>query len=184
MRYSRSRAGFTIVELLIVIVVIGILAAITIVAFNGIQTRGENLKTVTAVRNYAAKIMAYKVDNGHYPQYSGWPCLGPHPTSCGKRTSNTTNMCVGGGAGSQTAFDDEMKTLFGGALPAPSSQQMMCRGDLYSGAWFHGNTAGTAAEIMYYVKGNQTCNAGGGLRQVNRVFDTETTGCFMALPAL
>ena len=33
--------GFTIVELLIVIVVIAILASITIVAFNGIQARAQ-----------------------------------------------------------------------------------------------------------------------------------------------
>lgn len=42
--------GFTIVELLIVIVVIGILAAITIVGYNGIQTRGK-----MAVRNQNAQ---------------------------------------------------------------------------------------------------------------------------------
>lgn len=37
-----SRSGFTIVELLIVIVVIGILAAITLVAYNGIQNRAKS----------------------------------------------------------------------------------------------------------------------------------------------
>lgn len=39
MRVNHKQSGFTIVELLIVIVVIGILAAITIVAYNGIQER-------------------------------------------------------------------------------------------------------------------------------------------------
>ncbi len=36
-----NHTGFTIVELLIVIVVIGILAAITIVAFNGVQSKAR-----------------------------------------------------------------------------------------------------------------------------------------------
>jgi prepilin-type N-terminal cleavage/methylation domain-containing protein len=41
MKGHQYRSGFTIVELLIVIVVVGILAAITIVAYNGIQDRAR-----------------------------------------------------------------------------------------------------------------------------------------------
>jgi len=44
MKKRMRQSGFTIVELLIVIVVIGILAAITIVAYNGIQTRAQTTK--------------------------------------------------------------------------------------------------------------------------------------------
>ena len=46
------RAGFTIVELLIVIVVIGILAALTIVSYNGIQERAR----MSVALSYASQI--------------------------------------------------------------------------------------------------------------------------------
>ena len=42
--WARKSPGFTVVELLIVIIVIAILAAITVVAYNGIQTRAKNSK--------------------------------------------------------------------------------------------------------------------------------------------
>ena len=41
MQWAKNKQGFTIVELLIVVVVIAILAAITIVAYNGIQNRAR-----------------------------------------------------------------------------------------------------------------------------------------------
>lgn len=46
---KKSIRGFTIVELLIVIVIIAILATVTIVSYNGIQARAKNTKTVSAV---------------------------------------------------------------------------------------------------------------------------------------
>lgn len=49
--WAKKQTGFTIVELLIVIVVIGILAAITIVAYNGVQTRANQSKIDTDMRN-------------------------------------------------------------------------------------------------------------------------------------
>lgn len=74
------RRGFTIVELLIVIVIIGILATIVIVAYNGIQQRAQNAKTLVAVDAYKTALSLYMVDHGALPDLSAMPsggfCLG------------------------------------------------------------------------------------------------------------
>jgi prepilin-type N-terminal cleavage/methylation domain-containing protein len=62
------KRGFTIVELLIVIVVIGILAAITIVAYNGIQNRANDSAIQTDLNNVAKKIREFAILKGQYPK--------------------------------------------------------------------------------------------------------------------
>lgn len=44
MGIAKKQSGFTIVELLIVVIVIAILATITIVGFNGIQKQGASVR--------------------------------------------------------------------------------------------------------------------------------------------
>lgn len=51
MKKDRSRNGFTIVELLIVVVVISILAAITIVSYAGVQNRARAVAITSGIRN-------------------------------------------------------------------------------------------------------------------------------------
>lgn len=63
----KTISGFTIVELLIVIVVIGILAAITIVAYNGVQSRAKAAGVQSDLTTAKKKLMLWQVDNGHYP---------------------------------------------------------------------------------------------------------------------
>jgi prepilin-type N-terminal cleavage/methylation domain-containing protein len=58
--------GFTIVELLIVIVVIGILAAITIVAYNGLQSRARTAAVQADLSNVAKKMSIDQVNNGSF----------------------------------------------------------------------------------------------------------------------
>jgi prepilin-type N-terminal cleavage/methylation domain-containing protein len=59
-----KQTGFTIVELLIVIVVIAILAAITIVAYNGIQERAESTKIITRAQAYIKGLKVWEADIG------------------------------------------------------------------------------------------------------------------------
>ena len=64
---SRNRSGFTIVELLIVIVVVGILASITVAAYGGVQKRAGNIRRISDIKNVAAIVKSYYAQNGSYP---------------------------------------------------------------------------------------------------------------------
>ena len=78
------KRGFTIVELLIVIVVIAVLAAISIVAYNGIQSRAQLSSAQSTTSTVAKKVELFKVDNGVYPN-----SIDSCPTPTG------TNICIG-----------------------------------------------------------------------------------------
>ena len=68
LRRESARRGFTIVELLIVVVVIAILAAITIVAYNGIQNKAKISAAQSAVSQAVKKVQIYAVQNADsYP---------------------------------------------------------------------------------------------------------------------
>ena len=64
---SRITRGFTIVELLIVIVVIAILAAISIAAYTGIQDRANSSSAQAAARQAATKLQVAFAETGDYP---------------------------------------------------------------------------------------------------------------------
>ena len=70
MTLNTKSKGFTIVELLIVIVVIAILAAITLVAYNGIQNRAKSSAAQTLANNIAKKAEAYNSVKGSYVDLS------------------------------------------------------------------------------------------------------------------
>lgn len=59
--------GFTIVELLIVIVVIGILALLVITTYAGIQSKARNSKRQTDLKSLQTQIEAFFSQNGYYP---------------------------------------------------------------------------------------------------------------------
>jgi len=102
--YTKNvQRGFTIVELLIVIVVIAILAAISIVAYNGIQGRTNDTVVKSDLRSFAGKIMEYQAINGSYPNGGGTGAPAGINFSV-SRASYATNMhnfiyCVNQGAG-------------------------------------------------------------------------------------
>ena len=105
MKQWAKHPGFTIVELLIVIVVIAILAAITIVAYTGITTRADFSSMRSDVTTIQKAVELYYAENGAYPGISGntaWRCSGSYPTDFVPNVSSyiaaLPNAPAGGGS--------------------------------------------------------------------------------------
>lgn len=72
---NKRAYGFTIVELLIVIVVIAILATITVVGYNGITRRANNTAIVNAASQTIRNVQAYIAQESAYPHTNGNVCV-------------------------------------------------------------------------------------------------------------
>lgn len=157
----KSRAGFTIVELLIVIVIIAILATLVIATYNGTQQRAENSKTVAAVQAYKKALIAYAVENNNYPSVSWAACLGenyPDATGAG------ANKCAGAQypVNESTSFNNAIRKYFSnGKIPLPSLKKQMRGSYGFVGAFFvSDNTLSLNGQsqpwwIVYMYSGNQ-----------------------------
>lgn len=64
---QRLRPGFTIVELLVVIIIIGILGSITVVAYNGVQQRAAQSAALADLSTNLKKVQLYQVVNTSAP---------------------------------------------------------------------------------------------------------------------
>ena len=76
MNKMKDQKGFTLIELMIVIAIIGILAAIAIPQFNAYRKRSYNSSAVADLRNAATAQEAYFVDESTYCGATG-TLIGP-----------------------------------------------------------------------------------------------------------
>lgn len=149
MQWVSKQKGFTIVELLIVIVVIAILAAISVVAYTGIQNRAKNQQTISAVTTYYKALASYGIDNNALPNYRA--CLGPE-------TFYTSNPCYIGGStytwssGLNTALTTYISSPT--ATAAGSASNGSVTG---SGVFYDNQGGGTTGYLGFVLFGETTC---------------------------
>ncbi len=102
---QKRRPGFTIVELLIAIIVIGILVGVGVVSYNGVQLRAQNLRRQDDIKAVEAKLESYAIRNG-----GTYPATTNNPASNWKTVDVRTDAnCFNGSA--QTDWVPGMTSL-------------------------------------------------------------------------
>lgn len=152
---GRKAAGFTIVELLIVIVVIAILAAISIVAYNGIQNRARNSARQEAVSTITKALELYYTENGFYPNATTYS---PGSTKINSSWSTTAD-------GSWTNLETVLKRYVS-RLPTPptsSAAAAISGGDNFdyygfANATYCGSSTGQGYLLTYHLDGGAQTN--------------------------
>ena len=156
----KTMNGFTIVELVVVIVVIGVLATISIVAYNGIQQRSRTSQTINAATQWVKGLMIYKAKNGGLPNTNSCLGAGYKYNSDGAGASGTGQCFQNGASGTtvSSAFSTTMSSYMTG-LPSPAmvsavnSPTVWWRGIIYNIA------AGNTAQIIFVLDKGQACPA-------------------------
>ncbi len=161
---KRNNRGFTIVELLIVIVVVAILAAITVVSYNGIQQRANNTAIISAASQTIKLVKAYYGLNSSYPSVS--------TTNICTTTSSGCIRDTGAVEAGNTSFATNLATIGTIPLNIPTIGPVG-NGIIYNYAptrTFNGQSK--PAMVFYWLNGtNQQC----GVSDVMDSWETSST---------
>ena len=160
---AERRAGFTIVELLIVIVVIAILAAITVVAYRGITDRAIDSTLKQDISSANKQVEIYRATNGSLPQSNNCPSPGQDEV-CLEGSEGTTFTYVTNGTTPPTSYQilatnsDRSAVSYDGS-PAESSYggrfvtltNLVQNGDFSSGStsWTGSSYCNGATQCIY-----------------------------------
>jgi len=199
--YSKVSTGFTIVELLVVIVVIGILAAITIVSYTGISRRANIAVMQSDLTNSSNQLKIYQATNSSYPTAlnpsTNCPslpiadatlCLKTSPNNTYTYTSNgtafnlvetnTNGMIYNVTDGTAVAVYDQWANWYSGIASTVLAGKHVYKTDL--GSWYKyktANTADTSPQVLTGLDPNYPSNMSLVSPQTNPLVD------FSAYPA-
>ena len=66
-RIIRRSDGFTLIEIMVVLIIIGLLASIVVPRLMGRTEEAKRTKTAVQIRNFQSALDLYKLDSGNYP---------------------------------------------------------------------------------------------------------------------
>ncbi len=72
---NASRSGFTLIEMLVVVFIIGLLSSVVLVGLGTFRARARDTRRIADLRSVQAMLESYWQKNGEYPASSTWTDL-------------------------------------------------------------------------------------------------------------
>lgn len=139
--------GFTLIEILVVIAIIGVLSSVVLSSLNSARERSHNTAYITQIREYQKALALHFSVNGSYPGSGSWGCIGTgFPggicwDSSGYNESNSTSVAFRAAVG---PYIDETQ------IPGPADRTY---GPMY-------RTNGSGYDLIVMLEGEVTCPIG------------------------
>ncbi len=149
-RFSR-RYGFTLVEIMIVVVILGLLASLALPAYQKVRRKAQNATFIGEMRTFAGAAETYMLETGSYLEDSG---SGAVPSGFGDYISvgKWTNGTPLGGVWDMELDSFGIKAGFGVHGPiAPKEQLEEVDEDFDDGDLSTGKFRQIAADRYYYI---------------------------------
>lgn len=151
----KQNKGFTLMELIIVIAIIGILSTVGILSLDNLKARARNSRRLSDIRKYVTAIntIANTTESYPYPGDLNWKCLGNYPdNACGLNGTGYPEE-----AALNAMIDDYLPGLPIDTLYAKTSNY---EGYVYS-CTNYSNSKCTARSIRWFMEGtSQLCGIG------------------------
>lgn len=69
-RITKSDSGFTIVEILVIILIIGILSTVLVLTYSGVRVRQNNTTRIASIKLIQSNLETFYAQSGFYPTLS------------------------------------------------------------------------------------------------------------------
>jgi prepilin-type N-terminal cleavage/methylation domain-containing protein len=165
---KKNQSGFTLLELLIVIAIIGIMSAIAAASLGLSREKGRNSARVSQIKEYQKAFELYRSENvnGVYPTYpatappiSAIVCLGDYPDD---RCFGNSGLPGAGSANFERAtFNSLLSPQYLRIMPPGETRLFGPEGNKYEGMTYRHQQYGESYTIQYFMEGQVDCGLSG-----------------------